>query len=614
VRYLDYTPTRTLPQLVDDRAAAEPDETALCQWVDGEAQPVTWAEYRHAVSELAVGLAQLGVRPGERVAVMSGSRKEFAFSVLAVQSIGGIALGVYPTNSPAEVRQFLSHSDAVAFIGEDAMHLGKVASIATDLPALRLVVGIADEPPPLPDHITRLTLAELRAEGARQAAVEPGAYARLLDNTSLDDPAVLFYTSGSTGAPKGVTHSHRSLQHGAQTVWGYYPDMDRERHDVVAFLPVAFVAPAIVAVVTPLITRMVVTFCPADEHMDAFRKVRPTAMLWVPRLYEKFAGLALEHLQSWNPVRKRLYEAAMVVGRRMAHCRWDGRTPSLPLRLAYQAALRSVFLPLRKEVGLDRMTVAWTASAAMPESVMTLWQIWGLDLRETYGLTETGGSVTGQFERPFPRPGNIGAVFPDRRWALQRAEDGELLVRAPLLFQGYWKDPERTAEVLQDGWLKTGDLVEFDAEGRVHLVGRKKDVIITSGGKTISPQPIEVSLKESPLISEAVVVGDARKYLTVLLELDVEAVGRELGAHRTDDQVSGRIALEIERVNKNLARAEQLKQFRILPRPLAIETGERTANGKMKRAGVVTSFAALIDDMYGTTEAGAISRQIGAMP
>jgi long-chain acyl-CoA synthetase len=614
VRYLNFEPTRTLPQLVDDRATTEPDETALCQWVDGKAQPVTWADYRQAVSELALGLTQQGVRPGERVAVMSGTRKEFAFAVLAVQSIGAIALGVYPTNSPAEVRQFLAHSDAVAFIGEDAMHLGKVAGVAADLPSLRLVVGIADGPPPMPDRITRLTLAELRSAGARQAAAEPGAYARLLASTSLDDPAVLFYTSGSTGSPKGVTHSHRSLQHGAQTVWGYYPDMDRVRHDVVAFLPVAFVAPAIVAIVTPLITRMVVTFCPAEEHMDVFRAVRPTAMLWVPRLYEKFAGTALEHLETWNPVRKRLYQAAMVVGRRMAHCRWDERRPSLPLKIAYELALRSLFLPLRRKVGLDRMKVAWTASAAMPESVMTLWQIWGLDLRETYGLTETGGSATGQFERPFPRPGTIGAVFPDRRWALQRAEDGELLVRAPLLFQGYWKDPERTAEALQDGWLKTGDLVEFDAEGRVRLVGRKKDVIITSGGKTISPQPIEVSLKESPLISEAVVVGDGRKYLTVLLELDTEAVRRELGPAVTDEQVDDRIALEIARVNRNLARAEQIKQFRVLPRPLAIETGERTANGKMKRAGVVTSFAGLIDDMYGESEAGAISKQIGTNP
>jgi long-chain acyl-CoA synthetase len=605
VRYSNFLPTRTLPQQLDARADAEPDEVALAQWSGGQALPVTWREYRRCVAEIALGLKRHGVTAGDRVAIMSDARREWPFAALAAQTLGALALGVYPTNSPHEIRAVLDHSGAVAVVGETEEHLAKIAAVAPDLPALRLVIGIDASPPDLPGDVVTTTLDALAAEGSREGAT-PERFAELIRDASIDDAAVLFYTSGSTGTPKGVTHSHRSLQHAAQSVWGYYPDIDRTRHDLVGFLPVAHVAPNIICIMTPLITRMVVTYCKMAEFEEVLRHVRPTAVLWPPRFYEKLAARALAEIERWSAPRRTAYRAAMAVGRRMAHARWARRRPAVALRVAYAAALKLVFVPLRATVGLDRMQVAWTASAPMPPSVMALWQIWGLDLRETYGLTETGGSVTGHFEMPFPPPGDIGVCFEDPRWQIKRAEDGELLLRAPLLFTEYWRNPEATAEAMDDGWFRTGDLVELLEDGRVRLVGRKKDVIITSGGKTISPQPLEVSLKQSPLISEAVVVGDGRKYLTVLVEPDGEGPARELG----DGELKEGIAAEIERVNRDLARAQQIKMFRILPRALAIETGERTANGKMKREGVVASFAELIDEMYERSEADAIAGQV----
>jgi len=236
--------------------------------------------------------------------------------------------------------------------------------------------------------------------------------------------------------------------------------------------------------------------------------------------------------------------------------------------------------------------------------VIALWQIWGLDLRESYGLTETAGCPVAHFDQPFPRPGYIGREFSDPRFQVEAADDGEMLVRAPLLFREYWRNPEETAAVMQDGWFRTGDLMERDAYGDIRLIGRKKDVIITSGGKTVSPQPIETRLKESSLISEAIVVGDARKYLTVLLEPSTPA-GELTGA-----VLGERLRAELERVNADLARAEQLKDFRVLPRALEAERGERTANGKVKRTAVVSSFGTLIDEMYGGNDDAKIANHI----
>ncbi|WP_406634301.1 AMP-binding protein [Amycolatopsis sp. WGS_07] len=638
----EFEPDRTLPGLLLDRATREPDAVALRYSRGGTMRTVTWRTYLDRVRELAFGLVAQGVRHGDRVAVMSSARPEWVFAALAVQSVGGVVIGVYPTNSPAEIEQILVHSEAVAFLGETAAELAKVAKIAANTPALRLVAGIDAPPPDLPPRITGATWDDLRSAGTHSAdgsadgfadgfddgfangsadGFDDGSadgfangsadgsddgsadgfadgFAELIAATALDDPAVLFYTSGSTGVPKGVIHSHRTIQHAVQSVIGLYPESRTARHDVVGFLPLAHVAPAVLLVFTPLHTRLVVTFCRIEEYGEVLRAVRPTAILWPPRFYEKLAAELIGRAESWNILRRGVYRFAMRVGRRMAEKRWSGRRASLGLRIIYTAAVRGVFFPLRATLGMDRIRVAWTASAAMPESVVALWQIWGLDLRENYGLTETAGCPIGQFGQPFPRPGRIGREFPDPRFQVKLAEDREMLLRAPLLFDGYWRNPAETEAAFADGWFRTGDLMERTADGDIRLIGRKKDVIITRGGKTVDPQPIEVRLKESLLIEEAIVVGDARKYLTVLIESSAGA------------ESAGRLRAELDRVNADLARVEQLKDFRVLPRPLDPARGERTANGKVKRAAVVESFAELIDDMYGATDDAAIADHV----
>ncbi|MEU5610904.1 AMP-dependent synthetase/ligase [Streptomyces sparsogenes] len=604
----NFEPTRTLPGLLLDRANSEPDAVALRYWRDGVMQAITWRTYRDRVRDLALGLVAQGVQSGDRVAVMSSARPEWVFAALAVQSVGGAVIGVYPTNSPAEIEQLLEHSEAVAFIGETTTELGKVAEVAARTPKLRLVVGIEAPPPELPEVIKGTTWEELCEEGTQYADDSADPLSALVAGGSLDDPAVLFYTSGSTGVPKGVTHSHRTLQHSAQTFIGLYPQLLSHEHDAVGFLPLAHVAPALVSVFAPLLSRLVITYCRMGDYEDALRLVRPTAVLWPPRFYEKIAGELIARTEAWPRLRRYAYGAAMWAGRRVAERRWSRRRPSVLLRIAYAAALRGVFLPLRATAGMDRIRVAYTASAAMPESVIAIWQIWGLDLRENYGLTETAGCPIAHFDQPFPRPGCIGREFPDPRFQVKVADDGEMLLRAPLLFDGYWRNPAETEAAFEDGWFRTGDLVERTPQGDIRLIGRKKDVIITRGGKTINPQPIETRLKESSLINEAIVVGDARKYLTVLLEPSATA-----GA-RSAEVLAERLRAEVARVNADLARVEQLKDFRVLPRSLEVERGERTANGKIKRNAVVSSFATLIDDMYGANDDVAIANHVRSRP
>ncbi|MER8162618.1 AMP-binding protein [Streptomyces sp. NPDC094472] len=601
---INFQPTRTLPGLLLDRARKDPDAVALRYWRDGSVQAITWRAYANRVREVALGLVAQGVKHGDRVAVMSSARPEWACAALAVQSVGGVVIGVYPTNSPAEIEQTLVHSEAVAFVGETATELNKVAEVAARTPDLRLVVGVDADPPTLPKGVKGTRWQTLADEGARHQEDGSDLLAQLVAAGSLDDAAVLFYTSGSTGAPKGVTHSHRTLQHAVQTFVGLYPQSRRQEHDVVGFLPLAHVAPALVSIFAPLLSHLVVTYCSIGDYERVLRSVRPTAVLWPPRFYEKIAGEMIAQTETWPRLRRAVYDAAMWVGRRVAEDRWSRRTPSVLLRIAYAAALRGVFLPLRAKVGMDRIRVAYTASAAMPESVIAIWQIWGLDLRECYGLTETTGAPIAHFNQPFPRPGFIGRIFPDPRFQVKIAEDGEMLLRAPLLFDGYWRNPTETEAVFQDDWFCTGDLAERAPNGDIRLIGRKKDVIITRGGKTINPQPIETRLRESSLINEAIVVGDARKYLTVLIEPSTSADGQSTEA------VAELLRAEVARVNADLSRVEQLKDFRVLPRSLQVEHGERTANGKIKRNAVVRSFAALIDEMYGANDDAAIANHV----
>lgn len=596
--------TRTFAQMLCDRAEQEPDEVAFAVWRDGAAHPVTWQTYLDEVREAALGLHASGIARGDRVAIMAPARREWVIAALAVLAVGAIPVGVYPTSSVAEIRQALTHSAAKAIVVDGPSDVEKVSAALPDLPELEVVLGLDVEPQGFPEGIRTSGWHELRATGRTVAAELPRAFEELVEAGDIDEPAALFYTSGSTGSPKGVTHTHRTLQYSALSWATCYPSMGRSRHDMVGFLGLSHVAPALVGVFAPIMTRLVITFCSMDDRLEALRGVRPTVALWPPRIHEKLAGEALETMASSAAPYRWGYRMAMRIARQVTSARWDGRPVPRHLRPAYAICSKLVFARLRAAVGMDRIEVSWTASGPMNPDVIALWHMWGLDLRELFGTTETCGVVISQWDRAFPKPGTIGKCQPDGRWSLRAADGGELQVKAPLMFRDYWNDPGATADAYDGDWYRTGDLVEVSEDGEVELVGRLKDVLINTGGKTVSPQPIELRLKASDLVDEAIMVGDGRKYFTVLIAVS------EPARAMPEQELERALAEVVAEVNSGLSRPLQLKSFRVLPRALSAAEGELTVKGTLRRAGVMASFGSLVDEMYDGEDQDAIASQI----
>lgn len=599
---------RTFAQMLYDRAEREPDEVAFCSWTGNEAHPTSWSEYLEDVTQAALGLHDVGVVQGDRVAIMSSTRGEWVVAALAILSVGGVPVGLYPTSSAAEIAHALESTGATAIFAETSDDRAKIASVASELPNLRTIIGFEDEAVRISATVNAVEWTALLSAGGVLKAAEPELFTNLVESGDIDELAALFFTSGSTGAPKAVKHTHRTLQYSVLGFAMSYPDMGKTRHDLVGFLGLSHVAPALIGVFAPIMTRLVLTYCTMDQRLDVLRAVRPNTVLWPPRMHEKLAGEALQALSQSSRVFRFQYAAAMRIARKVSERRWQGTKVPWYLEVLNDIAMKQVFVPLRAKVGMDRIAVSWTASGSMTPDVAALWHMWGLDLRELFGTTETCGAVIAQWDREFPEPGTIGKALPDPRWSIRASDDGELQLRSPCLFVGYWDNDEASDSAYENGWYRTGDLVELDTDGEVKIIGRTKDVLKTSGGKSVSPQPIEIRLKASPLIDEAIVVGEGRKYLTVLLSVSEEAKAMNV----TDREVA--LTGWINEVNSALARPLQLKKYKELPRALSALSGELTAKATIRRSAILESFATLIDDMYDGEEQNEIARQARFAP
>lgn len=603
---------KSAPRLIAEYARRSPDSAAFFSKKLGLYCKRTWRDYAISVGRCALGLGALGMRKGDRVAIMGDACEEWVICDMAAQAAGAITFGVYPTASVSEVEFQMVDGGASIFVAEDQEYVDKILQVADRLPNLKWIVVIDNS------AMFDYRDARLVALARMLKSVEHGAEACLtaLEKMSSEleggDPAFIVYTSGTTGNPKGALISHGKHLAGVYTMVRHYPTLMQKDHRTIVFLPLCHMLGRDVAITLPLVSKVVPYFGEdSNDLAQTLFEVAPTVLFTVPRYMQKFASQVLTGLSTTSPVKRAVYQAAMRIGRNCVRSRWSDRYGTAP-RLINGFARLIVFNGILNKLGLDKIELAISGGAPLPPETAALWQIWGVNLLEAYGQTETGGAFISGQAQPFAKPGNVGTVMSG--WKVKLDESGEILVFGPDHFEGYWNRPEATREIIDaQNWMHTGDIGEWH-DDNLRLIDRARDFLVTSGGKTISPSSIENVLRASPYIAEAIVFGHGRKYLTALIEIDFDSVAdwaRSENVNYTgftslalNETVHRLLKSEVDRLNEELSRVEQIKDFRILPKELDPEQdGEPvTPTRKVKRTLMYDRFKSLVEQMYDDSE------------
>jgi long-chain acyl-CoA synthetase len=590
-------PADTIPARLFEQAKIRPGAPAYYVKSPGGWQMSTWREYAGEVRRATRALIALGFEPKQSVCILGFNRPEWTLMDLACMCAGGAPAGIYTTCSAVEVRYILHHAEAPVALVENEEQWKKIDEQRENLPHLRHVVlmkGAEKVDDPLvsswEEFLSKAEGVDDEKVDERVEALEPGGLATLI------------YTSGTTGPPKGVMLSHENL---AWTAKVAREITDARPEDCsLSYLPLSHIAEQMFTLHGPCTYGGSVYFAESiDKVPDNLKEVQPTIFFGVPRIWEKFRAGISGKLAEATGVKKALVDWAMRVGQAVNDGRMRGRgEPTGLSAVQYKLADRLVFSKLKPAVGLGRTKVCVSGAAPIARQVLEFFASLDILVLEVYGQSEDTGPTS------FNRPdrfllGSVGPAIPGVEVKL--ADDEEILVRGKNVFLGYYKEPEATAETLVDGWLHSGDLGRLDDKGFLHITGRKKDILITAGGKNIAPKNIEASLKNHPLINEAVVIGDRRKYLTVLLTLDPEASekwAKERGVAPETLHSSPTLRAELQKAvdstNKDLARVEQIKKFEVLDRNFSVDSGELTPTLKVKRKKVYEHFADTIESMY----------------
>ena len=546
----------------------------------------SWAEYASRVRDAAKGLIALGVEPGMAVSILGTNQPEWVIFDVAAMAVGAMPAGIYATNTPEECAYVINHSESPVVLVQNLEQLGKILVKRPKLPRLRHIVLMGED---VTDADGVMTWDEFVAGGRD---ISDGAVDARIGALRPRDGASLIYTSGTTGPPKAVVLSHGALIYMARTLIDIFPVGPEDR--VISYLPLSHIAEQIMTLLTPAISGGVVHYeTDITRLAETIKDVRPTVFFAVPRVWEKFYAGVNDALGAATGVKKALADRALAVGRQHVDAISRGEAPGRWLSMQYGLFDKLVYSKAKDAMGLDQVRFVFSAAAPLSPAIAEFFTGLGLQILNLYGLSECTGVCT--FNRPARnRIGSVGSALPEIE--LKIAEDGEILTRGPNNFLGYMKNPGATSEALDDdGFLHTGDVGHIDSDGFLFITDRKKDIIITAGGENVTPSLIEVELKRSPIIGDAIVVGDQRPYLTVLISLDAEAVEE---TDLTADAVDAGVKAAVDETNKNLARVRQVKRFTILDRSLSIEHGELTPTLKVKRKVVRDHFAAEIEAMY----------------
>jgi long-chain acyl-CoA synthetase len=542
--------------------------------------------------------------PGDVVSIIAENGPEWLYTDLGTMCVGGVTNGIYTTDSPRQVEYIVNDSGTRFFFADNEEQLDKILEVRARCPqVVKIIVYDVEGLHGFKDDQV-ISFAELLELGERYEQEHPGAWDTMVEIAKPEELALLVYTSGTTGPPKGAMLSHRNVLF--QLGFTNYLTDPRPGDQQLSFLPLSHVAERSFTTFYPLKTGSTVNFAESiDTVPDNLREVAPAVFFAVPRIWEKlYSGVALRMREAAR-LGQLAYRWALGVGTRMAEHRLQGRRPSLALRLLYRVANVVALDNVKRSLGMLRGRGAATGAAPIAPELIKWYMALGLDLREVYGQTENSGLATAMPAQRV-RLGTVGVARPDTEVRL--SPQGEILLKGPHVFMGYNKNPERTAQTIVDGWLHTGDVGSIDADGYVTITDRMKDIIITAGGKNITPSEIENQLKFSPFISDAVIIGDQRKFLSCLVMIDHETVAQfaqEQNVPFTNfaslcraKQVQDLIWAEIERVNKQFARVETIKKFHLIEELLTPEDEELTPTMKLKRTFVNRKYKNVIDGMY----------------
>ncbi|TGD86363.1 long-chain fatty acid--CoA ligase [Mycolicibacterium sp. CH28] len=576
---------------VYDHERDDPDYVILQRLVDGVWIDVTCAEVAAQIRSAALGLIAEGVQAGDRVAILSATRYEWVILDYAILSIGAVTVPIYETSSAEQVRWVLEDSGAVLALTETEAHAQMVKELHDELPALRKTLRI---------ETNGLTALDELAEGAANA--DPAELNRRLAGLRSADPATLIYTSGTTGRPKGVALTHSNLLYETRGAATCFPTLMRQHERLLVFLPLAHVLARALSM-TAFANKVTLGYTSDIKNLVAMLQVfKPTIVVSVPRVFEKVYNTA--ELNARDSGKGRIFELATKTAIAYSEALATG-TPNLLLKVGHAVFDRLVYGKLRAALGGD-CQAAISGGAPLGKRLGHFYRGVGLSIFEGYGLTETSAAITVNRVDGL-KVGTVGKLVPGN--SMKVAEDGELLVKGGVVFDGYWRNEKATGEAIEDGWFHTGDLASVDAEGFLSITGRKKEIIVTAGGKNVAPAVLEDALRAHPLISQAMAVGDNQPFIGALIAIDPEAFdvwkqhhGKATTASvedlRADPDLLAEIDVAIKDANAHVSHAESIRKYRILPCDFTVLTGELTPTLKVKRNVVAQKFAEEIEAIY----------------
>ena len=591
----------SFPTLFFQQVQAQGDRVALRRKEYGIWNRISWREYGQKVREAAAGLIAMGLERGDRVAILGDNRPEWLICHLATMTIGCVTCGVYSTSAPDQVAYVVGHSESEILFVENEEQVDKVLQI---LPELNLKKVVVWDPKGLWgfSHPEIIYLDEFMAQGRGYLEAHPESLSARMEAIDPQDTAMMIYTSGTTGRPKGAMITHQNILSITESFTSAIPFAEKD--EMLSYLPLAHIYENLISLFQAIWRGGTVNFV---ESMDTLpqnlREVSPTVFASVPRIWEKFASMIEIRMSDSTPLKKVLYRLAVLVGFHYVRAK-QKTSVRLLWALLYWPLYWLVLVHLRRQLGLERIRYAVCAASPASPELFEYFNALGIPLREGYGQTESTGVIAVQrIDRP--RWGFVGEPIP--KMEVQIAEDGEILTKGPGVFKGYFKDPDLTATTIKDGWLHTGDVGALE-DGFLKIMDRKKDIIITAGGKNITPAFIENKLKFSTYIQDAVVIGDARKYLVALILIDEDNVTKYAQDKRIpfttfadltqNEEIQKLIHTEVQDVNKTLSRVETVKKFALLPRRFYEEDGDVTPTKKVKRAFLEKRYTDLIENLY----------------